>query len=291
MASPPDAIIHALMPGNIGLLGRCWRQSPHKSPHSARACLGWLRHCRNYWPPGPPARLFAKKPNYDRHRRIVRNIQIFSFPRRQSVAIQVRRSNQHPNPALSADSQFQITDPAGKPSHRHRLPPPASSNASIRAERSAVSITRLWVSSIAAMACPSSVVRSPAATAWTTAPTAAGRSAAPAMDGRSTISGRPFRSGQSRRRRISDALMSPATAAVTTACITSPAAASPMASRAISAACRAPLGRPDGLPDCPGCHRPAACLASVVSGSVLLMSSRPRLTPEPRPTLAFQRPA
>ena len=55
MASPSDAIIRTLMRGNIGLLGRCWRQSPHKSPHSARACLGGIRHCRSYWPLGPPS--------------------------------------------------------------------------------------------------------------------------------------------------------------------------------------------------------------------------------------------
>ena len=51
MASHPDAIIRTLMRGNIGLLGRCWRQSPHKSPHSARACLGGIRQCRNYATP------------------------------------------------------------------------------------------------------------------------------------------------------------------------------------------------------------------------------------------------
>ena len=51
MASHPDAIIRTLMRGNIGLLGRCWRQSPQSFPHSARACLGLLRHCRNYGSP------------------------------------------------------------------------------------------------------------------------------------------------------------------------------------------------------------------------------------------------
>ena len=51
MASHPDAIIRTLMPGNIGFLGIGWRRFPQKFPHSARACLGLLRHCRNYTTP------------------------------------------------------------------------------------------------------------------------------------------------------------------------------------------------------------------------------------------------
>ena len=47
MASLPDAIQNAFMPGNIGFLGMGWRQSPQKTPHSARASMGLLRQCRN----------------------------------------------------------------------------------------------------------------------------------------------------------------------------------------------------------------------------------------------------
>ena len=54
MASIPDAIPHAFMPGNTALLGLGWRQSPQKFPHSARASPGKIRHCRSYWPLGPP---------------------------------------------------------------------------------------------------------------------------------------------------------------------------------------------------------------------------------------------